>query len=386
MKYRIVVLGDICPGWGYPELFSTGNPERVFHDILPLLKDADYVVANLECPVTNSTEKLNKNSINLKSKPSDVDVLQNAGIHGFGLANNHVLDYGEKGLIDTLDYLSKRNIKYYGVDSIDNASNPLVLNFNSLSIGFLAFAEQEFNCAVDYGIGASKWDDIDSIDIIKKAKEKCDFLILQYHGGIENYKYPSPLLQKKCRAMAEAGADFITCQHSHVIGTREKWKDKEILYGHGNTIFGYSKEGGDDWNNGMICVVDLEYDKDGVSSNINYLPIIASQNGEFLAKGDIKDNILSSFANESLNIKNPEFIRNQWVSFCRHQKNVYLPMLFAWPKGLIRANKILGGGLITALVGKKQRRNAMNLIRCDAHREVVSTILTEDYYSKDAYV
>ena len=55
-------------------------------------------------------------------------------------------------------------------------------------------------------------------------------------------------------------------------------------------------------------------------------------------------------------------------------------MCFAWTKNMVRANKLLNGMLIKLLVGKKQKRNAMNIIRCDAHREVITTILENNYY------
>ena len=380
MSYRLVILGDICPQWGFPDLFSTRNPEKVFHNILPVLKNADYVVANLECPATDSNSKLDKNSINLKARPSDIEVLYNAGIRAVSLANNHILDYGVKGLNDTINTLSKVGIAHYGAGTVNSAADPFFLNVQDFVIGFIAFAEHEFNCAIDYGVGASKWDDIYGLNAIRNAKKKCDYLIVQYHGGIENYKYPSPLLQKKCRAMAEVGADYITCQHSHIIGTREKWGSAEIIYGQGNTVFGYNEKNGSWWNNGLMCVVDIKRNGKQIVANTSYVPIVALSDGEYLADNETKKTILSAFESDSLCIKDDGFVSDQWKCYCEKISNSYLPMCFAWTKNMVRANKLLNGMLIKLLVGKKQKRNAMNIIRCDAHREVITTILENNYY------
>ena len=218
-KNNIYILGDICPRWGNAKHFDTGNEYIVFNNIINLLSDADLVVANLETPATYNGEKLIKNSMNLKTNPSDLLLLKKAGINGVALANNHILDYGVTGLEDTVSSCEKVGLFCYGAGTVENASKPYFIDLNGKKIGLLAFAEHEFNCAIDYGKGANLWDDLDSISAITKAKKECDYLIVQYHGGIEEYIYPSPYLQKKCRAMCDAGADIITCQHSHCIGT-----------------------------------------------------------------------------------------------------------------------------------------------------------------------
>lgn len=378
MFVSIIVLGDICPEWGYPDLFASRSAERVFNDILPIFQDADYVIANLEAPITLSAKRLNKSSINLKANPLDAEVIKNAGIKAVALANNHILDYGVSGLIDTKKFLSEQGIVYYGAGNCSEVDKPHIVEINGVKIGFLAFAEQEFNCAVDYGFGAALWDDIDSIITIRNVKAECDYLIVQYHGGIEYYIYPSPLLQKKCRAMADAGADFVTCQHSHCIGTIEKWHASEILYGQGNTIFGYSESADRSWNEGLICKIEI--DSEQKSAKISYIPIIATKNGERLANMQQTDEILNKLSKESKNLKDKQFLSEKWKDFCFRQSKDYLPMQFGWNNLLIRVNRLLNGKLIKTFVKSKQKRNAMNLIRCDAHREVVTTILEDEFF------
>lgn len=375
-KCTIYVLGDICPRWGNSEQFDTHEAEQVFHDIVPLISSGDLTIANLEAPLTNKERKLPKNSMNLKAKPTDAELLANAGIQGVALANNHILDYGREGLLDTIDCLKVNNIFSYGAGSMEECAVPVYRNVHGKTIGIMAFAEQEFNCAIDYGVGAQLWDDLDSIKLIRETRRLCDFLIVQYHGGIEEYIYPSPMLQKRCRAIADAGADLVTCQHSHCVGTRELWNGSEILYGQGNTIFGYGLDD-NQWNDGLIIKIVLD---DEV--NIEYIPIEARQDGEYIKQQEKATEFLERFHEESQKILNPDFVHKSWKQFCEMRRDVYLPMLFAQGRILGKLNR-MSKGMVTSLLTKKiTRRNTMNLLRCDAHLEVVKTILELDYYGK----
>lgn len=367
----IIVMGDICPHDGFPNQFLTGESANVFHDLLSFLSDADYVVANLEDPATARTEKLKKNSVCLKARPDDISLLKSAGIDAVALANNHILDYQVAGLEDTLSCLQQNGIANYGAGTVEEAAEPLIVNIQGKKIGFLAFAEREFNCAIDYGKGANLWDDLDGPAVIRKAKEQCDFLVVQYHGGIEHYIYPSPYLQRKCRAMAEAGADFVACQHSHCIGTHEFWAGGEILYGQGNTIFGYVP-GKTAWNQGLVAKIAI-----GDSVSIQYIPIEAKSDGEYLMQPDDAAALLKTFEVNSKQLSNTEYIQNSWNAFCQKQKDMYLPMLFSWGRIANKMNRMTKGGLVRFLTTESERRTSMNLLRCDAHREVLQTVLKE---------
>lgn len=375
-KKTIYILGDICPRWGNSKQFDSNDEKIVFNEIIDLISDADLVIANLEAPATLSEKKLVKNSMNLKTQPSDLLLLKKAGIDAVSLANNHILDYGVVGLEDTICSCEEAGLCFYGAGTIEDAAMPHFINLNGKKIGILAFAEHEFNCAVDYEKGANLWDDLEGIKAISDAKGKCDYLIVQYHGGIEEYIYPSPYLQKKCRAMCEAGADLVTCQHSHCIGTREEYCGAEILYGQGNCIFGY-EQNNNAWNQGLIIKIDfLE------NVNISYIPITASAEGEHILDETKSNELLDKFFENSKKLSNSEFIKDNWKQFCLSNKDSYLPMLFSWGKIANKVNRITKGKIISFFTTSKSRMNSMNLIRCDAHNEVMATILENDFYKK----
>ena len=83
---------------------------------------------------------------------------------------------------------------------------------------------------------------------------------------------------------------------------------------------------------------------------------------------------------ESEKICDVSFIKSQWQAFCDRQKNEYLPMSYAWGRVMNKLNRMSGGKLLQLLTKRNDRRNAMNLVRCDAHREVLQTIMEKDYY------
>lgn len=95
---------------GFPRLFATKDVKRVLNDLLPVLREADYGVANLEAAATGSGECLEKILINLRASPSNVRVLADVGTRAVALSSNHILDYGAKGLEDTFEVLGKTGI------------------------------------------------------------------------------------------------------------------------------------------------------------------------------------------------------------------------------------------------------------------------------------
>lgn len=371
-KTSIVVMGDICPYKGYPELFKTKNTDQIFGNILPVLKESGCVVANLETPITEFETKLEKNGLNFKISQDCLDVLKQANIQAFSLANNHILDYNTDGLKNTLTALNDYNINSFGAGDIATSKKPFTININNKKVSFLSFSEREYNCAVDYGIGANVWDDLTSIFDIGKEKQNCDFLIVLYHGGIEHYQYPSPLLKKRCRAIISAGADAVFCQHSHCIVTREKFEHGEILYGQGNNIFGY-RENDSKWNEGLIVKINVTD-----ALNFEYIPIVATPNGIDMPKESEKNNILSEFNFRSEQSKDDKFVCESWKKFCLSKKNHYLPMLFSWNRVLNKFNRISKGLLVKLFTKKNDRMVTKNIIRCVSHQEVVLTILDNE--------
>ena len=94
---------------------------------------------------------------------------------------------------------------------------------------------------------------------IARLKRDHDFFIVLYHGGRENFPYPTPSLWKRFHRMADCGADFVTAQHTHCIGCEEIYNGSHLLYGQGNFFFPRMSRPIN--REGLVCEINLDGEK-----------------------------------------------------------------------------------------------------------------------------
>jgi poly-gamma-glutamate synthesis protein (capsule biosynthesis protein) len=369
-KTNIIICGDICPTEDTKHLFENNDAKALFNNTLPILKNADVLIGNMEFVLTDNGIAATKTGPILKGPKSFATVFKDIGFTALGLANNHIKDCGTDGVLSSLQTCSDYNIRTVGAgENENNAKKPIIIEKNGWKIGLMAFAEHEFNAAYENEPGANLLDVFSDFDHIQNFKKTVDYLIILYHGGIEYYEYPSPLLQKKCRKMIDSGADYITCQHSHLIGTEEVYNNGTILYGQGNTVFGY-RANNPSWNQGLI--INIELDKD---IKITNLPIEAQKTGIALANNQEKEQISKEMNTRKEKIKEKHFILNSWNTYCESKRAHIIPHLFGLGRITNKANRILKNKIISLLYSKKKHMITHNLTRCESHLEVIQTIL-----------
>lgn len=375
MSGKIIIFGDICPDNNYRKIFDKGSC-ALSENILAEIKKAEYVVANLECPATNETRSIAKCGPNLRAKPEDLQVLSKAGINVLSLANNHILDSGTNAVSDTLKACRDNGFFVFGAgNNQSEADKPLILELSGKKVGFISFAEEEFNIAGQTTPGAALFDPYYSFDKITALKKDVDIVVVVYHGGIEHYIYPTPLLQKKCRKMVEVGADLVLCQHSHCIGTIETYLGKTILYGQGNSVFGY-REGNEKWNEGLLVELDV------FSSNVSFKLMKAMPEGIIFADTKDSDARIDLMRKQSEILDDVTAIKDSWITFVEENKALYYSMLLGKNRVFNKLNRIFKNKLIDIMYKKIQQMITMNILRCDAHREVIITMLEEKVYGK----
>ena len=371
-KTCILICGDICPTIDTQVFFDEANEKVLLNDVLPLFKQSDVIFGNLEFALTDTCQKAVKTGPILFGKLNYINLFKKLNFSALSLANNHIKDCGTEGVVNTIEICNKNAIPVVGA-GINNktAKEPLIIEKNGWKIGIMAFAEHEFNAAYKNEPGANLLDLYTDFDQITAFKKKVDYLIILYHGGIEYYEYPSPVLKKKCRKMIDSGADYVTCQHSHVIGTQEQYKTGTILYGQGNTIFGY-KPGNENWNRGLLINIELNKDK---QPKINHTLTKATEKGVCLGNEKEQKEINIILEQRTKNINKPDFIETSWNQFCEKQKALVLPHLFGQSRFFNKLNRLLNNKLIDTLYSKKKKMITLNLVRCEAHHEVIQTIL-----------
>lgn len=225
-------------------------------------KKYDYVVANLEGPITESRSKtLNDDGTFGKEllftfPPSTVEILQLLNIKVVSLANNHTDNFYYEGFQSTVNFLEKGKIDYFGnpYNSSKDGLSKIVCE-NNICIGYIAY--NQFT-----GENGSEI----IVNEIKKLKEdkNIDFVVVFPHWG-EEYELKANSTQiNYAHKWIDAGADLIIGAHPHVIQNNEIYKEKYIYYSLGNYIF-------DQWfeeavKNGLAVNFRFKKDENGVKS------------------------------------------------------------------------------------------------------------------------
>ena len=233
----ILIGGDFFPGRG-TEKYVINNPDLIWGDSIEIFNSCDYIIINLEAPVTEESNKIIKTGPHLKVPSLTLKSLNRLNINAVTLANNHIRDYGDKGVLDTLDSCKSYNIEYVGAGlNLKQASKILYKEIKNKKIAFINIAENEWSSATPKQAGANPLDIINVVDYLKEAKKFADVIILIIHGGHEHYQLPSPDQVKRCRFFADMGANAIVCHHPHCYSGYEIYNDVPIFYSLGNLFF-----------------------------------------------------------------------------------------------------------------------------------------------------
>lgn len=371
---NIIIGADLVPTKSNIELFEKGDVNTLLgSDLIDIIHSADYRIFNLEIPLVNENSPIKKCGPNLIASTKCISAYKAMKIDLLTLANNHILDQGSKGLESSISTLKQAGISYVGVgNSIKEASRPKIISCEGKKIGVYACVEHEFTVATENESGANPVDLLETPDHIIELKKQCDYVIVLYHGGKEQYRYPSPNLQKICRKLVEKGADLVVCQHSHCIGCKEEYKQGTIVYGQGNFLF--DDEENEYWQTSLLIMISDDF-------KIKYLPLKKNKSTVRLAKGDEAENILEQFNLRSEEILDPEKVNQHYDELAIYYKNFYLLSVMKIKRGLLYRiiNKLSNGlvekTIINAVYNSKYRYTLRNYVECESHNELLLHIL-----------
>jgi poly-gamma-glutamate synthesis protein (capsule biosynthesis protein) len=222
-------------GWDLPRTRRTGNAGAVRE----VISGADIAMANFENPAPNRFTWHKAKTV-FTADPTLIDGLVKAGIDYVGIANNHIGDAGNNGILQTIANLKKRGLKYSGAGKdLAAAQRPAILDANGTKVAILAYD------AIAPGYHAAKGEPGSSKLTIKavqagvKAARKAGakVVIVFPHWGTE-YRYsPFQNQQRLARQIIDAGADMIIGNHAHYAAAVEVYKGKPIWYALGNFVF-----------------------------------------------------------------------------------------------------------------------------------------------------
>ncbi|MFL5349617.1 MAG: CapA family protein [Hyalangium sp.] len=256
----LVIGGDVTVGHHYEEYFdqqvSIGRTREEmfaygFKEVKAVADSGDLFLVNLECPFTDSADKLPKN-FNFRARPELVNTLLAGGVDVVSLANNHMMDYGPQGLVDTLMTLEQAKIPHFGAGrTLAEARRPAILTVGGIRFAFLGYfflgdrniePPQVYATETTPGV-AGHYSDVDAMEKMLRedilaAKAQADVVLPFFHWGVESTYTPLPYQIRLAHAAIEAGAAGVLGSHPHVLQAMELHQGAPAIYSMGNFVFG----------------------------------------------------------------------------------------------------------------------------------------------------
>ena len=242
-KISIALIGDVMLDRTVGKHFFSKPDDFKLESIAEILKKYDLVLANLENPVGTEGVPHPKQDPNVAfcCHPDTLNVLKNLGVNIVTLANNHMLDYGERTLSDTLAHVDNAELMRLGAgENYEDANRPLILTIKNLKLAFIGSvflysastvrAKGSKPGVADYRIRKI-------LSQITDLKQKGYKVIVTLHWGMEYSFYPLPYQVKQAHAMVDAGASLILGHGPHYPQGIETYNNADIVYSVGNFIF-----------------------------------------------------------------------------------------------------------------------------------------------------
>lgn len=245
-KLIIGLTGDVMIGRSVDPVISREGYSYVWGNMLPLLHSTDMNIVNLETTLTRSEKKVPK-VFNFKAAPDKVKTLTEAHITFVNLANNHIFDYSEEGLVETLHVLRDADIQFAGAGmNREEAERPCFIKKNNLRVGILGFTDNEPGWSADLSKSGINYIDISSKNSRQKVLEailgirvKTDVVVVSMHWGPNMREEPPDYFIAFAHDMVEMGADIIHGHSAHIFQGIEVYHNKLVLYDTGDFVDDY---------------------------------------------------------------------------------------------------------------------------------------------------
>lgn len=256
----VTFTGDVLLDRGVRQAIERNNGDSHFlfsSGIDSLFSASDVVVANLECPATKIIAPVYKKFV-FRGEPEWLATLKAHGVTHLNLANNHSIDQGREGLVDTRDNIIKAGMVPIGVgNNMEEAVQPVLIASSPRKVYVLAslrLALENTPYLPDMPSVSQEGFDklLARVHALKRDDPGC-CVVVCLHWGREHVLEPDTHQVIQAHQLIDAGADCIIGHHSHTMQTVESYHGKMIYYGIGNFIFDQSRP-----VNAKACAVTLK--------------------------------------------------------------------------------------------------------------------------------
>ena len=276
-RFTLVSTGDLAP------LYPLSDGEGPTSEVWGCLRSADLTMVNLELPLTTADTPADK-AITLRADPTIASSLREKGIDAATVANNHALDYGPEGLVETINALRGAEIAAVGGGAdLESAMRPAMLSMSGSRVAVFGLAStlppgyaaspqrpgiaplrvlSRFridSTTLDEQPGMSPWVETEAVgeDVsracsrIAEVRAEVDLVVVQIHWGIPNgwcAAFQGPLADYQrplAHSLVDAGADLVVGHHPHTVHGVEIRGRALIAYSLGNFLFHSMGKGGE---------------------------------------------------------------------------------------------------------------------------------------------
>lgn len=233
----ISAVGDVTLGidWkssyenSFIEMFDLKGASYFLQNVRDIFEDDDFTIVNLEGTLTTSEDRMEK-SWNHKGDPEYIEVLSCSSVEAVTLGNNHIMDYGEQGITDTIETVNNAGISFGMSNEYGNYLG--MYETKGIKIGFVSVNEhyEEEKC----------------YDYLKEGYEKlreqgAQLMIACTHWGGDKTHEPEELQLAMGKQCIDWGYDVVLGCHPHVLQGIEIYKGKYIVHSMGNFCYGGNK-------------------------------------------------------------------------------------------------------------------------------------------------
>jgi poly-gamma-glutamate synthesis protein (capsule biosynthesis protein) len=261
MAIRFLTGGDVAP------LRKTGR--GIFGEIAGHFQRAEVSFFNLELPLSDRGEPVRGKSICHRGPPVDIEGIAECGVSCVNLANNHILDFGDGAMFDTIELLDRHAIGRFGAGrNLDEARRSRIVEKSGLRVGFLGYtttlpmgfaataetpgvnplqaytAYQPPVNLLEYPAVAPRivsWADPAHLrglcDAVGALRKQVDAVIVYVHWGASMSPRVHDFQREIGKAAIEAGASAVFGGHQHVVSAIEFYRGCPIVHGSGNLLF-----------------------------------------------------------------------------------------------------------------------------------------------------
>ena len=296
-EVKLAFAGDISFAEGYANVGALsqrgGDIRNCFDEfVLKEMQDADIFMVNNEFPYTNRGTPTEGKAFTFRAKPENVKYLYDMSVDIVSIANNHVYDYGEVSLLDTLTTLEEAAMPYVGAGrNIEEAVKPVYFVANDIKIAYVSATQIEQGDYPDT-VGAGEntagvfrcWNDKTIFDVVREAKENADFVVVYIHWGTELSETLHWAQLDQASKLVEAGADLIVGDHPHCLQEIAYIGEVPVIYSMGNFWFNSKTQ-----DTGILNVIVNE---EGMQS-LQFVPAIQSGCKTTIAPDEERERILN---------------------------------------------------------------------------------------------